>query len=216
MLVTLRGDPPGAGGTPMRASYMALLLAGSLLVGCGVPQTGAGSSTQGNVQGNPAVHTPIASIAPSPTAELAAKGATGLPGTPTPVPPTATLVPTVAHTQVVPTATPVSVTQRTITIDAPLEHAAISSPVTIQGSTDFWPFEATLVGQVKDAQGHILGVGPITVAAPDIGHGGPFEAQIEFEPPATDQIGTLEVFEASAKDGSIVVMQTVTVQLDVP
>jgi hypothetical protein len=85
--------------------------------------------------------------------------------------------------------------------------------VHVKGSTDFWPFEANLTVQIKDAEGNIIGVGPMTVQAPDIGVGGPFEGDIEFTPPATPQNGTLEVMEISAKDGSIVVMESVPVRL---
>lgn len=102
---------------------------------------------------------------------------------------------------------------RTITLSGPAAGTTISSPVTVKGETNYWPFEANLVGQVKDANGNIIGVAPITVQAPDIGQGGPFEGQITFDGPATEQEGTIEIFEASAKDGSIVAMASVPVQL---
>lgn len=117
---------------------------------------------------------------------------------PTPVPGTPTFVPPA---------------KGTITIEQPAAGTVISSPVTISGKTDFWPFEATLVARVKDGQGHVLGMGPLMVQAPDIGQGGPFAGELHFTPPATPQDGTLEVFEASAKDGSIVVIASVPVKL---
>jgi hypothetical protein len=83
----------------------------------------------------------------------------------------------------------------------------------VAGETNYWPFEANLVGEVKDANGNILGRAPITVQAPDIGQGGPFEAEIPFDAPLTEQAGTIALFEASAKDGSIVASTTVAVRL---
>ncbi|WP_026369208.1 Gmad2 immunoglobulin-like domain-containing protein [Kallotenue papyrolyticum] len=111
------------------------------------------------------------------------------------------------------TSTPVPSAKGTIVIEQPAAGTAISSPVLIRGSTDFWPFEATLVARVKDAQGNVLGMGPLMVQAPDIGQGGPFAGELSFTPPAAPQDGTLEVFEASAKDGSIVVIASVPVKL---
>lgn len=103
--------------------------------------------------------------------------------------------------------------ERTITISSPEGGATISSPVTVAGEANYWPFEANLVGQVKDEEGNVLGVSPVTVQSEGPPNGGPFEAQIEFDAPLTDQSGTIEVFEASAKDGSIVAIATVDVQL---
>ena len=102
---------------------------------------------------------------------------------------------------------------RTITITAPEGGTAITSPVTVNGEANYWPFEANLTGQVKDAAGNILGVAPLTVQSPGPPDGGPFEGQIEFDAPLTEQDGTIEVFEASAKDGTIVAIATVPVRL---
>lgn len=115
-----------------------------------------------------------------------------------------------------PSPTPVPAAKGTITIEEPVAGASITSPVTVKGTTDFWPFEANLTGQVKDATGNILGKGPIMVQAPDIGQGGPFEGEIPFTSPATEQDGTLEVVEFSAKDGSVVVKESVPVRLATP
>jgi hypothetical protein len=101
----------------------------------------------------------------------------------------------------------------TITIEAPAAGASITSPVRVTGSTDFWPFEATLSVDVKDANGNLLGWGYATVQAPAIGQGGPFEGTVAFTPPVTDQAGTLEVAARSPKDGSRMVLEAVAVRL---
>jgi hypothetical protein len=85
-------------------------------------------------------------------------------------------------------------------IEAPAAGATITSPVRVTGSTDFWPFEANLSVYVKDVDGNILGRGYAMVQAPEMGQGGPFEGEVSFTPPATEQDGTLEVAEISAKD----------------
>lgn len=175
-----------------------------LLTACGVPVTPTIKTAQ---QGSAASLPPVASQAPG--------------ASPTSIPPT------VAPTQApVPTLVPTSVTEpkgaptpvptpadKTIVVNEPVAGTAVNSPLTVRGETNFWPFEANLTAQIKDAAGNVLGIGPITVQAPDIGQGGPFEGQLTFTPPAQAQTGTLELFEASAKDGSIVVQNIVQIQL---
>lgn len=181
-----------------------------VLVSCG-PQTVAQPSAMPSVQGQ-AQTTPAAAPS-SPTAQptLVADQAV-----PTMVPTQA--VPSIMPTQALPTApaTGTPTPDKIITIAEPAAGSILEQTVTVRGTTNFWPFEATLAGQVKDAQGNILGMGPLMVQAPDIGQGGPFEGTLSFTPPAEAQTGTLEIFEASAKDGSIVVQQTVAVQLGRP
>lgn len=165
---------------------------------------------------------------PSPTAQQPS------PTTATPEPspspsPSAASTPTLVATQPVPTNQPAPTTaptnepspspttapasERDIMLDAPTTGASVSNSITIKGETNYWPFEANLTAQLKDAGGNVLAIIPVTVNAPDIGQGGPFETQMTFTPPAQAQAGTLEVFEASAKDGSIVAIETVKVQL---
>lgn len=141
---------------------------------------------------------------------------------PVPPGPTATSVPSpttvAAAPTLVPTATPAALAaaataQRIIDITEPQPGATADGTLVVRGSTNFWPFEATLVAQIRDAAGNVLGMTPVMVQAPDIGQGGPFEGTVEFTAPDEPQAGSLEVFEASAKDGSIVVLQTVPVQL---
>jgi spore germination protein GerM len=100
-----------------------------------------------------------------------------------------------------------------ITVDAPKANAVVSSPLTISGSTNFWPFEASLAATLKDAAGNTLAIMPVMVQSPGPGTGGPFSEKMTFTAPARAQDGTLEVFEASAKDGSITSIARVKVRL---
>ncbi len=149
---------------------------------------------------------PAASVAPTPTLVAVQPTATQPPA-PTTAP---TTVPTTAPTTA-PTTVPGN--QREITIDSPTAGATITNVITIKGQTNYWPFEANLVAQLKDATGKVLATIPVMVNAPDIGQGGPFETQMTFTPPAQAQQATLELFEASAKDGSIVASKSVKIQL---
>ena len=100
-----------------------------------------------------------------------------------------------------------------IVIDAPQPNAAISSPVAIHGSANFWPFEATLGALLKDAAGNVLGQAPVMVRSPEMGQGGPWSGELRFTSPATEQQGTLEVYDSSAKDGAILSIARVQVRL---
>lgn len=141
---------------------------------------------------------------------------------PTQIVPTPQAQPTVPAPTTIPvqspaptqSAPPVSANaRRMIAVTQPAAGSTISNPLTIKGTANFWPFEATLTAQVKDAAGNVLGVGPVMVNAPDVGQGGPFAGSITFTAPKMAQEGTLEVFEASAKDGSIVAITTTKIQL---
>jgi hypothetical protein len=103
--------------------------------------------------------------------------------------------------------------KQVITIDFPKPNSTISSPLTLSGSTNFWPFEANLSAQLKDAQGNLLAQIPVTVHSPDMGQGGPWSERLTFTPPAQPRTGTLEVFDASAKDGTVTSIARVNVRL---
>ncbi len=85
--------------------------------------------------------------------------------------------------------------------------------VLVAGNTNYWPFEANVTARVLDANGNQLGIRGMTVQSPGPPQGGPFAEHLVFTLPATAQNGTLQVFEASAKDGSIVVISSVGIRL---
>ncbi len=185
----------------MRNKLYSLLMGLALLTACGTAPT-VPTVEQRAGPAQPQVLSPTVSSAPAdPTPEPASS--------PTTVAVAPTLVPT-ADASVL-AAAPAA--QRIINISEPQPGATVGGTLVVRGSTNFWPFEATLVAQMRDAAGNVLGIAPVMVQAPDIGQGGPFEGTLEFTAPDKPQAGSLEVFEASAKDGSIVVLQTVPVQL---
>jgi hypothetical protein len=98
-------------------------------------------------------------------------------------------------------------------VDEPLPGALLTSPFVVRGHTNFWPFEATLNGVLKDGAGNVLVRFPVMVESPDIGMAGPFAAQVSFPAPASEQQGTLEIFEASPRDGSVVTFISILVRL---
>lgn len=180
-----------------------------LLASCGTPSGPIAQQPSPSTQ-QPSPTTATVEPSPSPSPSVAA--------TPTLVAtqpaPTDQPSPTAAPTSVpAPSPTTAPVIERDITLETPVTGASVTNSITIKGATNYWPFEANLTAQLKDASGKVLAIIPVTVNAPDIGQGGPFEAQMTFTPPAQAQEGTLEVFEASAKDGSIVAIETVKVQL---
>jgi hypothetical protein len=104
-------------------------------------------------------------------------------------------------------------TENTIHITDPIAGTDVASPLRVRGETNFWPFEANLGLHLLDASGRIIGTGHAVVDAPGPPAGGPFEGTLTFMSPATDQEGILQVFEASAKDGSILRIASVRVHL---
>ena len=209
----------------MRPRYIAsLILMVVLLAGCGQPavvQTPAQPTERPTaLMLETAVPTdaPTATNAPAPTAVAPTLVPTS---TRRPEPPAeaATATPTAAPSStVVATLTtaeqkPTERAPNVIVIDSPQPNASISSPLAISGSANFWPFEATLAVELKDAAGNPLAQMPVMVQSPDIGQGGPWSGEMNFTPPASAQEGTLEVIDYSAKDGSILTIASVKVRL---
>lgn len=149
------------------------------------------------------VPTEVADPTPEPVATEPAAPAS------TDVPPTATLAP-------VPLTPTVTASDHIITVDDPVPGALLSSPFAVRGSTNFWPFEASLSGVLKDGAGNVLVTFPVTVQSPDIGQPGPFSEQVSFVVPSSEQQGTLEIFEASPQDGSVITFISILVRLGAP
>ena len=101
---------------------------------------------------------------------------------------------------------------QSIVIESPVDGAeGVQSGVVVKGSASIWPFEATLVYQVHDANGALIGQGPINTIG-DIPGPVTFEAPITFT--ATEAgMGWIDVLDLSAKDGSVLGGAQVEVQL---
>jgi hypothetical protein len=160
-------------------------------------------------------NTPTSTV--SPTAEPTVAPVTSTPTEPVPTatapPPTATVPPspTPVYDSARQTPTPQPAPQ--IIVESPAAGTMLSSPFVVRGSTNFWPFEANLSGVIKDAANNVLASFPVAVHAPTIGQGGPFSEQVTFALPTTEQEGTLELFDVSANDGSIVASTSIRIRL---
>ncbi len=85
-----------------------------------------------------------------------------------------------------------------IVVDGPVIGASVSSPVAISGTADV--FEAMVSYRILDENGKIVAQGT-TMASCGTGCRGDFSVHVSYVV-AHDQRGTIELFEASAKDGS--------------
>lgn len=96
-----------------------------------------------------------------------------------------------------------------IKVYAPAQGAAISSPVSISGEARV--FEGTVNYRILDGNGTVIGEGFTTAASPEVGQFGPFTVAAQFTSPQTP-FGKVEVFDYSARDGSVENLVTVIVQ----
>ena len=87
-----------------------------------------------------------------------------------------------------------------IKVYAPQPGADISSPVNISGEARV--FEGTVNYRVRDNNGTVIGEGFTTATSPEMGQFGPYAAAAAFSQPRTE-IGQVEVFNLSARDGSV-------------
>jgi len=128
------------------------------------------------------------------------------PATPVPVQETASQATSPVHLTA---ATP----PRLIQLDSPSQGARISSSVRVRGFVSVSPFESTLRYRVYDANGQVIGEGPIMVAS-EMGQPGDFDGQCWFTAEASGP-GRVEVAEISPKDGSVVASAVVDVVLEI-
>lgn len=85
-----------------------------------------------------------------------------------------------------------------IVVDRPLPDSEVTSPVSIAGSANV--FEATVSIRVLDAEENVI-TETFTTATCGTGCRGDYSESVSFEVD-TRQPGTIEVYEASAEDGS--------------
>jgi LysM repeat protein len=126
--------------------------------------------------------------------------------TPTPTPP-----PT--HTPVPPTATPVAglcPPAEAIIIQNPTQGLTITSPVTVTGVGS--GFEQQLTVRVLDEMGAEIGSGTALIGA-EPGQSGPFTGTVTFTVPSRAQMGRIQVFSVSRRDGAIEHLSSVSIHL---
>lgn len=97
------------------------------------------------------------------------------------------------------TGSSLTVDSANIRVLEPYPSQEISSPVTLRGQARV--FENVVSYRIKDSNGKVLASGTTTADSPDVGRFGPFTVSVSFIQPETKG-GSVEVFQASAKDGS--------------
>jgi hypothetical protein len=106
-------------------------------------------------------------------------------------------------------AVPLGVDLPPIAVALPQRATSVSSPVRILGSADV--FEATVSIRIVDEQGQVL-VDTFTTATCGTGCRGDFDVDVPFSV-ERKQPGTVQVFEVSAKDGSMINVVEIPVTL---
>lgn len=96
-----------------------------------------------------------------------------------------------------------------IEVTAPERNAAVTSPVTISGTADV--FEATVSIRILDEMGNVIQE-TFTTAACGTGCRGDYTETVRFSVDG-EQAGTIQVFEFSAKDGSMINVVRIPVTL---
>jgi hypothetical protein len=135
----------------------------------------------------------------TPPAEASATTPAGATDAPT-TEPSATLPPTAAPPDV----------PEAILITSPGLGSHLASPLHVEGFAEP-TFEQNLVIQITDANGGVLATQSTTIQA-DVGSAGPFAADVAFTTPA-DQPGRISVYSTSARDGGLVHLASVDVDL---
>ena len=122
------------------------------------------------------------------------------------------LIPTTTPPAPTPTPTVVAPTvQEAIVISSPAPNSTISSPVTITGFGA--AFENTLAVNVVDETGTLVGTGYVMVDA-EVGQYGPFTGVVNYTAPGSSQVGRVQVFSVSPRDGAIEHLSSVNVKLE--
>ena len=175
----------------LAAASLACALGGSPTATVGAPATNTVA---------PAGATDTSAPPASPTGAPAEPSATTAAGDTPAAPGTNTPAPTAAPPEV----------PEAILITAPGLGSKLTSPLHVEGIADP-TFEQTLVIQITDADGAVLATQPTTIQG-DAGSRGPFAADVAFTTPS-DQPGRISVFATSARDGGLVHLASVEVDL---
>ena len=104
----------------------------------------------------------------------------------------------------------ISSDQPAIVVTSPLCSDEVKSPVTVKGTASV--FEAALVVVVKDSLGNELARANVLASEGAPGRG-TFSTDLTFPPPTGSENGTIEAFNTSAADGSIINVFSVPVTL---
>jgi hypothetical protein len=98
---------------------------------------------------------------------------------------------------------------RTISITAPAGGTEVFSSITLKGNVAIAPFENSLAYRIYDTAGVELSAGAISVTASNAGGPGTFDASIPVGKVLSGAVIRVEVQDVSAKDGSLLAMDSV-------
>jgi hypothetical protein len=98
---------------------------------------------------------------------------------------------------------------RTITIEAPANGTEVFTSVPVKGKVAVAPFENNLAYRIYDISGIELSAGPVSVSAANPGGAGTFDALIPLGDILSGTLIKIEVQDLSAKDGSLLGMDSV-------
>lgn len=101
-----------------------------------------------------------------------------------------------------------------IIISRPARNATITSPVLITGTGQAAQHNELAV-HVLDEGGNIVGQGTVHISG-QLGRRGPFSGNITFNIPSGTQVGAIQVFDTSPRDGHIIHLNSVDVRLRKP
>ena len=113
---------------------------------------------------------------------------------------------------------PLAQTARSITLEVPTRNAVVTAPVEVRGRVTVGPFENNLRGRVYDADGRVIGEGPVGVmpdAPGTLGGPGTFRGTIPVRVPHNGP-ARVEVAELSMRDGSLMVSANQQITLRPP
>lgn len=98
---------------------------------------------------------------------------------------------------------------RSIEIMPPADGTQVTEFVQVNGTVSIAPFENNLSYLIYEEAGTQLGVGPVTVTAPDFGAPGTFSELIPLAGIPADTTIYLEIHDLSAADGSLLALDAV-------
>ncbi|MCR4324434.1 MAG: GerMN domain-containing protein [Candidatus Curtissbacteria bacterium] len=107
---------------------------------------------------------------------------------------------------------PIVSEQGNIKVTSPAPNQTVSLPIVIRGEARV--FENQFNWRVRDADGTILAEGSAYANSPDIGQFGAFTISTNTLAEPSGTMGTIEVFDYSAKDASEIDKVTIPVQFD--
>jgi Immunoglobulin-like domain of bacterial spore germination len=103
---------------------------------------------------------------------------------------------------------------RAINIASPVDLAEVTYPVTVSGNVTIGPFENTLAYNVFDPANALVTAGSLMTDSPDMGLPGNFSLVLDLTMAGVTGLVRVEIVEYSMKDGSILTLDSVLV--DVP